>query len=277
MKKILLFVFPVILAIFVFGVVTYFISRNTPNKGALQVTSVPQSDVYLGNKLLGKSPLCKCDASDMVPVGDYTIKLVPIDTNYPAYEDRISINPSVLSVVDRTFGDPGKASGSLITLSPVSGTNAQLFISSFPDGVKIQLDNNDSGMTPLLLQNITQSDHEIDMTKEGYKTKVVRIHGVAGYKLSVLATLAADTVATPTSAPTPTASPSAVPLSQVIILDTPTGFLRVRDTASLGGVEIAQVHPGELYPFVAQQEGWLEIKITDGKMGWVSTSYAKKQ
>ena len=283
MKKIILFILPVLLAIVVFGVVTFFISRSTPSKGALQVTSVPQSEVYLNGKLLGKSPLCKCDTSEMLPTGDYSIKLVPMDNSYPSYEDKISINPSVLSVVDRTFSDPGKASGSIITLSPVSNKNAQLFISSFPDGVTVQLDNNNSGMTPLLLQNITQSDHEIDLSKEGYKTKIVRIHGVSGYKLSVMATLSADAVSTATSIPTPTASLSAAPtptvalLSQVIILSTPTGFLRVRDTPSLAGAEISQVHPGELYPFISEQDGWLQIKLVNGNLGWVSNSYAKKK
>ena len=64
---------------------------------------------------------------------------------------------------------------------------------------------------------------------------------------------------------------------RVQILSTPTGFLRVRQDSSVAGLEIAQVKPGESYELIDEKTGWFEIKLTDGKLGWISSSYAKKE
>ena len=44
-----------------------------------------------------------------------------------------------------------------------------------------------------------------------------------------------------------------------------------------GGGEIARVTPGEIYQYVDEQDGWLQIKLKDGQLGWISNQYAKKQ
>jgi len=282
MRKILLFLIPVVLAIIVFAIFSIFFFKQNSGSGALQVTSIPQSTIFLNGKPIGKTPLCKCEAQDMIPVGDYTIKLVPTDGNIDSYEDKITINPSVLTVVDRTFGDLGKSTGSLITLTPSNTKNAaQLFVTSFPYGADVSLDTNPSGSTPVLLSSITDSDHDVSVSKDGYKTKTIRIHGVLGYKLSALVYLATD-ITPPSTQSAQTATPIATSTAalkgpQVVILSTPTGFLRVRDSASLGGNEIAQVHPDDVLPLVSEENGWYQIKLPDGRLGWVSSSYAQKQ
>lgn len=292
MKKIGLFLLPVALAILVFLGFLYFVKKTTVNKGALQVTSQPGSTVFLNGQRIGKTPLCKCDPKDMLPVGDYTIRIVPTTGNFDPYEERITLAQSVLTVVDRTFGDVGKSNGSVISLAPISDTkDAQIFISSIPYGATVFLDSNPSGTTPLLIDHVTDSDHELSVSKSGYTQKTLRIHTVLGYKLSANMSLATDLsqqpVALPTASPSAQPSVTGAPLvspsptaaqgTQVLILDTPTGFLRVRDSASLGGNEIAQVHPGETYPFLDQQSGWYEIRLSNGTAGWVSATYAKKQ
>jgi hypothetical protein len=60
----------------------------------------------------------------------------------------------------------------------------------------------------------------------------------------------------------------------VEIADTPTGFLRVRKTP--GGAEVAQVVPGDKLPFISEQDGWYEVSLEDGTIGWVSTKYSTK-
>ncbi len=288
MKKVLLFLLPVVLAILVFLGVVYFLQKTTVSKGALQVTSQPQSTAYLNGQIVGKTPLCDCDPKDMLPVGDYTIRLVPTSGNAEPYEEKITLSQSVLTVVDRTFGDVGKSNGSVISLSPISDPkDAQIFVSSFPYGADVSLDSNPSGSTPLVIDHVTESDHELTVSKSGYDQKTIRIHGVLGYKLSAIISLATDlsqqpvaiTTATPSASVTPTGNPTPTSIlqgPQITILDTPTGFLRVRDSASLGGTEIAQVHPGETYPYVGEQDGWMEIKLPNGQKGWVSATYTKK-
>ena len=59
---------------------------------------------------------------------------------------------------------------------------------------------------------------------------------------------------------------------EVTILDTPTGWLRVRTAP--GGSEIGKVLPGEEYPVISQSNDWFEIELEEGKTGFVSSKYA---
>jgi len=64
----------------------------------------------------------------------------------------------------------------------------------------------------------------------------------------------------------------------VQILDTPSGFLRVRAQGSTGSSEIARVKPGDKLLFVSQDTAgdWYQV-LYDGKnKGWISSQYAKK-
>ena len=275
MKKILFYLSPVVLALGVFlTIVGFFYSKN-PGKGALQITSIPKSKVYLDGKYMGETPFCRCDQNNLLPVKSYDLKLVPEGSNLEQFEYRININPSVLTVVDRTFGGVGKSSGSIITLDKLSNNSpAQLFVSTFPYGANVSLDGNNIGNAPLT-KSVTASDHDLNISFSGYKNKDVKVHTVDGYKLdSIIFLSTADLGASSISSPTPT-----IAVQTVKILDTPTGFLRVRDNPSLGGNEIAQVKPGETYPLITEQNGWYEIKLssTSAKLGWITASYAVKQ
>ena len=267
---------PLALAVLVFVAVLIFLSQNK-SKGALQVTSSPVAKVYLDGKLLGQTPLCECELKDMIAVGDYTLRLVPTQGNFEPFEQQVTISSKILTVVDRTFGQQGLSDGSIINLVSIDDKkDAQISITSFPDTAQVYLDNNLTGETPLLLKNITESDHELKLSRDGYKDKIVRIKAVLGYRLDALIFLGInpDIASAAASLSSPSAS---LPVAKVLILQTPTGFLRVRDQASLNGSEIAQVNPGETYQLLDEQNGWYQIKLNNGKTGWVSADYAQKQ
>ena len=151
---------------------------------------------------------------------------------------------------------------------------------SFPDKVNVLLDSNPVGTTPLLLKNITESDHEIKLQKTGYIDKTIRIRTVTGYRLEAVAYLGvSDAIVqpTPTAVPTPTSAVTPTPsLGKVTILQTPNGFLNVRSGPSTTAAKITTVTPGESYEVVSEESGWYEIKLTDGT-GWISGQYAQKQ
>ena len=279
MKKLLFIIVPIFLAILIFAVIFFFVNKNS-GTGALQVTSAPISKVYVDGKLIGQTPLCKCQANDMLPSGSHTLRLVPTQGDADAFEEKITLTPSVLTVVDRTFGPGASSQGSIISLSQLPDKKAtQLLIVSFPDKSQVFLDSNSQGQTPLLLQNVTASDHDIKVIKDGYKDKTIRIRTVQGYKLEALVYLGVNlTTATASALPsaTPSASPSPKVSVSVTILETPTGFLRVRNAPSLGGAEIGQVKPGEKYQLLNEQTGWYQIKLTTGATGWISSQYAQK-
>ncbi len=279
MRRFLFYLSPIIFAIGVFLlIIALFYSKST-GKGALQVTSIPKSKVYLDGKYVGETPLCDCDTNALLPVKSYDLKLIPEKSGLEEFDYKIDINPSVLTVVDRTFGPVGKSSGSVITLDKLGdNTKAQIFIASFPYSAKVSIDGENTGTAPLT-QTVTASDHDITVSHDGYSNKDIKIHSVDGYKLDAIIFLATSDSSSKVSS-SPIASPSpTVAQSSVKILETPTGFLRVRDNPSLGGNEVGEVNPGEIYPLLSEQSGWYEIKLSSGsaKSGWISSTYAQKQ
>jgi SH3 domain-containing protein/PEGA domain-containing protein len=286
MKKIaFVFIISFILAVGIFLGVQYYVNVSS-EKGALQVTSSPQSKVYLNDTYLGQTPLCKCESADMITPGSYTIRLVPLDKNLKEFQEKITISQGALSVVDRKFGENGQSEGSIISLDALDDkSKAQLLVVSFPQGAKVFLDDQDIGTTPLSYNDPTESDHDIKVSKEGYNEKEIRIRTPLGYKLTVTAYLSTSTtdlataLASTSATPTP-ASASGTPTPQVVkvvILDTPTGFLRVRQTPSVDAAQVGEVTPGKSYPLVDEQDGWEEIELEDGITGWISSEYTKRE
>lgn len=93
------------------------------------------------------------------------------------------------------------------------------------------------------------------------------------------ATPIASSSAKATASPTPAATtnnPSTTTKPYVEILSTPTGWLRVRDTASSTGKELTKLDTGATVPYAnASSSGWLKIKYDGTATGWVSSDFAK--
>jgi len=278
MRKILFVVVCFLIAILIFSLVVYLLGQR-PEKGALQVTSSPKAQVYINGKLSGETPLCLCVAKDMLGTGEYTIRLVPKEGNFEPFQRKITINPKVLTVVDRSFSQTALSQASVISLSKIEDNkDAQISVISFPTDSQVYLDSDLVGQSPVLLKNITESDHEIKVVRQGYKDKTVRIRTVLGYKLEAIVYLGIDPQVASSSA-TLISSPSATVTGKetVTILDTPTGFLRVRKDPSVGAAEVGRVIPDEVFDLLDEQTGWYKIKLKSDVEGWVSSQYAKKQ
>ena len=71
----------------------------------------------------------------------------------------------------------------------------------------------------------------------------------------------------------------AVTVQKVKILDTPTGYLNVREGPGTNFQKIAQVTPGESYELISSDEpkGWYKIKLDETRSGWVTKQYAEVQ
>jgi|SRR3989344_8228291 len=277
MRKISYILISFLVAAILFGL-SLFILNSNKDKGALQVTSSPPSKVYLNGKAVGQTPLCKCELKDMVDEGSYTIKLVPLDGNFSPFEQKIKISKKVLTVVDRNFASLGLETGSIISLVPIQDKkDAQVSVVSFPGASQVFLDNNIQGQSPLVLKNITDSDHELKLTKDGYKDKIIRIRTVLGYKLEALVFLGLNPDIATQSAASASSQAASFKKAKVLILDTPTGFLRVRQEPTVASAEITQVKPGETYDLLEEKSGWFKIQLKDGKEGWISSQYSKKE
>jgi hypothetical protein len=280
MKKFFLIFIPAIIIALIF-IPVFHLVMSFKEKGALQVTSFPESKVYLDGNYIGTTPLCKCEATDMLKAGSYTVRLVPENKDLSEFQEKITISSNVLTVVDRKFAKDSLSEGSVISLTPLKDKKkTELLIVSLPEGSTILLDDSEIGKTPFSFKDPTESDHVLTVRKTGYKEKIIRIRTPLGYKLTVAAYLSTvsdlslTTTSASQSAATLTPSPT-ISGTTILILDTPTGFLRVRTT--INGEEMGRVVPGEIYEFVSEQGSWFEIKLKDGRNGWISSQYAKKQ
>lgn len=307
-KRVLLFIIPsLILAVVIFLAFQFFFLRSG-GKGALQVTATPDSEVYLNGKLIGSTPLCKCEGTNMLETGEYTLRLVPKDNNLLPYEEKILINRALLTVVDRKFGSQATSEGSIITLTELSDkSKTEILVLSLPEGAEVLLDNESVGVTPLTLPDVTASKHELKLRKDGYREKSIPILTTAGYKLQATIYLGIDdsiqisptptpiATASGTLTPSPRVSPTVTPKvspspsprtsltptkaatsgKSVRILDTPNGFLRVRASNSTTSEEVTRVDSGEVLSFVSENGGWYQVKLANGQTGWVSAQYAE--
>ena len=306
-RRVIFFLIPsIILAVIIFLGFQFFFLRNS-GKGALQVTATPDSTVYLNGKAIGSTPLCKCEGTNMLATGEYTLRLVPKDNNLLPYEEKITINKALLTVVDRKFGSQATSEGSIITLSPLSDKErAEILVLSLPEGAQVLLDNDPVGDTPITLEDVTASRHELKLRKDGYKEKSLPILTTKGYRLQATIYLGIDETAALSPTPTPSVSPSgtltptptgkqgtptptpkksgsptpgtaAKAKGKIEVLETPNGFLRVRASNSTASEEITRLNTGDTVDFISLESGWYQVKLSNGQVGWVSADYVEEQ
>ncbi|HVT01470.1 MAG TPA: PEGA domain-containing protein [Patescibacteria group bacterium] len=285
MKRRILLVFSVISILAgIFILVKVAASTLAPKgKGGLQVTSNVKASVILDNKPIGETPVCLCEASQTIPQGKKTLEIIPDDKSLTPFSTKIDINPGVLTAVERTFLPGALASSYALTLQKNNSQDAEVFIASIPDASLVSIDGDSKGVTPYTDTTLPASEHEVEITKPGFAKKTIRVRTVKSYRLILNVTLGTDSgidetdQITPTIVPTKAdTSPTPLPQNTITIKDTPTGFLRVRATASVNGEEIGRVNPGEVYEYTDENTSWYQIKLKNGESGWISKTYATK-
>jgi hypothetical protein len=273
-KKIIIFIIPFLVITIIFLLFVLFMGRQG-GSGALQVTSKPISQIFLDGNYIGNTPLSLMELPDLLTVGEYELKLVPTEKGYSEWKQKINIYKNALTVVDKTFDKSlGSSSSSIITLIDINDKNkSELLVISFPSGAQVILDSAIKGETPILIDDITTSDHEIKIIKDGYKEKVVKIKAVPSKRLEVVTNLGIRTDLTEQNLE---ATKSAELIKKIKILDTPTGFLRVRESANLNSPQIGIVNPGDELDLIAEEGEWFQISLPEDLTGWVSAEYAEK-
>jgi hypothetical protein len=260
-------------------------------KSGVQVAANPQASVFLDNKSLGQTPVYQ----EGVKPGTYNIKITSIDSTLTPYEGKITLNPGVLTVVDRQLtSDPTKSFGYTLAFEALTNkTQTQVNLVSFPDRVSVMVDGAPVGFTPFKSDSIAPGGHTFTLTSPGFQDIIIKGSVISGKRLVINAQLGAQTIVptpTPTAIITPGTSPTPVgaitPLPRqatdaavlkpyVQISSTPTGWLKVRDDASSNGIEVAKVNPGDKFPYFQTSGGWHQIEYQKGQKGWISATYSK--
>ena len=298
-QKIIFLTILLLLTVGGFGIHLALSSQFQKNEGYLQVRSTPDAIVFVDSNAEGRTPLQLA-----LKPGVHTVKIIPQALD-PAqavsavpWEGKAEVIARQTTFVRRELKvTENESGGEVVTIQKSKNAEVrgkgEIYVQSAPEGANISLDGLDIGVAPDLLQEVSVGTHEvsvylprflrrtlqINVVPGGYTTHVVFSLGIDadfarkfpfGAMVDASSSAALPAVSKSPQEPTPTAAPD-----RVKVLETPTGFLRVRTDPSLSGKEIAQVKPGETYPFVESVPGWSKIELTDGNEGWVSAEYVQ--
>ena len=162
------------------------------------------------------------------------------------------------------------------------GKNSQygeIYVETEPAGAIVYLNNEEKGIAPLVLADVIKGEHEISVFMPGFFRRTQKINVEGGYRINAVFKLAIDQsqeqVIKSTGEKEATAG-ATITKSNILIKDTPTGWLRVREEPTLNASESGKVNPGEKFPLLEEQEGWYKIKMATME-GWISSVYSEKQ
>ncbi len=265
MKKTILLILVTISITILFIRLTSFIMDqyfHVSGKTGIRISSVPDgADVEINGKNVGKTPFEDLN----LETGEVLIKLKHQNI---IWQKKIAMNDGTVTTINRDLStDSLSSAGEVLSLTKGSGVS----ILSFPDGADVEINGKNVGKTPLLL-DLAEGEYNFLVKHNSYLNRNITAAVPAGFKLNLDVDLAiTETDLTNISAPVVTST------AKVVVKSTPTGFLRVRDKASLLGKEIAQVRPGDELVLLEELSGWDKVRLTNGSEGYISSSYVEKK
>lgn len=217
--------------------------------------------VFLNDSEVGKTPF----EDKNLNVGQYNIRL---QKDKAIWEGKAQLSAGTITVVNRDLApDPTSSAGEILTLQKGQG----LTVISSPTGADVEIGGKILGKTPLTV-NVERGDQTIVVSHPNYQKRSLRANLPADYNLTASVTLAlSEADLTNINTPAVTQTP------EVLVSQTPTGFLRVRDKPNLNGKEITQVKPGDSLILLEEQGAWDRVRLSDGTEGYVSSSYVEKK
>lgn len=231
-------------------------------KSGISIQSTPEeATVFLNGKEVGKTPY----EDKNLDVKEYTVKL---DKEGFVWQGNVKLVNGTILVINRDLAkDPSSQSGETLTLDRGKG----ITVISNPSDSEVDIDGKIYGKTPIAI-NLKEGEHTILISHPNYLKRSIKASLPKGFNLTISIDLAlSEADLTQISAPVITQT------QEVIVSDTPTGFLRVRDLASLAGKEIAQVSIGETLILLEELGGWDRVRLSDGTEGFVSSVYVEKK
>ncbi len=129
-------------------------SSEPPQAGSMDFNAIPDgTSVVVNNIYKGMTPLT---VSDLNP-GTYNVTFSHF--GYAALSMPVSVKAGSVSEVNAT----------LVLLT------GSLFVNTTPDGARLTLDGSAAGISPATLPNITQGNHLLNVTKEGFVTQSIPV------------------------------------------------------------------------------------------------------
>ena len=235
--------------------------------------SYPTAKVYLDGKEAGMTPY----KNNSLSPGEVEVRLT---ANDQVWTKKVHLENGANTVVNREFGKSEEESGGYVLYFEATGDNKKsgLLISSRPDRAAVYIDDEIKGYSPLRIDDIGDGDKKLGVSFPGRKSASSYVKFVDGYQLVMETDLAKEeTIVIPdNNNEAAVSTSSAETATMVIIKETETGWLNVRESASSSGVAITKINPGEKYKLLEENNGWYKIDLGNGKSGWISAKYAEK-
>lgn len=264
MKKFLVWtivIFSLVAILLRFGDKISEIFLGAKQESGISILSQPsEAEVFLDDKQVGQTPFEDKD----LKVKDYVVRL---EKGELSWQGKVKLTAGTVTVINRDIAsDSASSAGEMLTLNKGKG----LTVISNPTGSEIQIDGKLYGATPVSV-NTDPGEHTILLSHPNYLNRSIRVDLPKNFNLTISVDLAlseADltTIATPAITQTP----------EVIVKETPTGFLRVRDKPNTAGKEIARVKPGDSLILLEETGSWDKVRLPDGTEGFVAASYVEK-
>ncbi len=227
-------------------------------QSGISIFSTPsEATVSLDDKEVGKTPY----EDKNLEVKQYTVK---VDKDGASWQGNIKLAAGTMAIINRDLAkEVASSSGEILTLDRGRG----ITVISNPADSEVEIDGTKYGKTPISI-NIPSGEHTILVSHPNYLNRSIKISLPESFNLTVSVDLALSEVDLTT-----VTAPVITQTQEIVVKQTPTGFLRVRDQASLNGKEIAQVKPGDKLILLEELAGWDKIRLPDGKEGFVSSTY----
>lgn len=239
------------------------------SRAGLRVEANKSASVSIDGKQVGEAPFQDEDLT----AGEYLISLKSSgegsNSGEISWQGYVKLNPGTLSIVNRDLSaKKSDQSGEVITLEKGKG----ITIVSTPPQAEVIIDGQSRGVTPLSVSDLGPGEHQFIISKDNFLKRSVRATLLEGFNLVLTVDLAI--------AEADLTKLQVVPVSfskQVVVKQTPTGFLRIRAAASTSAKEVAQVKPGDVLTLLEEQPNWDRVRTEDNKEGWVASAYVEKK
>lgn len=230
-------------------------------QAGLKVLSTPEgAEVLIDGQKVGQTPF----EDARLTTKELTVKL---QSNEGSWEGKASLNHGTWTVINRELAkDQTSETGEILSLEKGKG----VVVLSTPTSAAVEIDGLDLGQTPFIT-DLKVGEHTFVISKENYIKRSIRALLPTGYRLNLSIDLAL-TEANLTSLTPPTSE-----TVRLVVLSTPTNFLRIRSHPSLQGEEIARVSPGTELIFLEELPLWYRVKLPSGQEGYVSAGYVEKK
>lgn len=271
---------------------------NLTNRAGLKIITSDNAaaQVFLNGKLTTETPYVNNDLA----AGVYNLELRPANQNLASYKTQISLKSGRQTVITWQFGAlPETSGGAIYEMEKISNSkDAQLAISTIPDGTIIEVDGKAQGFSPVFLDHLSAGEHEYQVSLPSYVVQKNTIQVVPGNKMNVViqlakqvykpnseTTVALPQISSPSASVTPIATSSATSVTTILrpkVVIKATGYFQngkqavhVRSNPDPSSSSPGLAYTGEEFSYLKTTTGtWYKISY-HGQTAWVSNQYSQ--